>query len=80
MQNNPEAWAQRNQDITGIAASLYLEQFHQRGEGQRMVPISEQAITSQQQVADAFYEHQLIRQQVNVRPLWRNDFKQILES
>jgi sulfonate transport system substrate-binding protein len=80
VQNNPQAWAQRNQEITGIAADLYLEQFHQRGEAQRIVPITEQAITSQQQVADAFFEHQLIRQPVDVRPLWRDDFKQILGS
>lgn len=80
VQDNPQAWAQRNQDITGIDAALYLDQFRLRGEAQRMVPVSEQSIASQQQVADAFFEHQLIRQQVDVRPLWRNDFKQILES
>ncbi|SQF98775.1 aliphatic sulfonate ABC transporter periplasmic substrate-binding protein [Paucimonas lemoignei] len=80
VQSNPQAWAQRNQDITGIGADLYLEQFRLRGEGQRVVPVSEQAIASEQRVADGFFEHQLIRQSVDVRPLWRNDFKHILES
>ncbi|MCO8163723.1 ABC transporter substrate-binding protein [Pseudomonas sp. 21LCFQ010] len=77
---NPEAWAQRSSELTGISAELYLRQFRERGQPVRLAPISEPAIVSAQQVADSFFEHRLIRQRVDVRPLWRDDFKTILEA
>lgn len=77
---NPEAWAQHSAELTGISADLYLRQFRERGAPIRLEPISEPAIVSAQQVADSFFEHRLIRQRVDVRPLWRDDFKTILEA
>ena len=80
VRNHPEAWAQRCAEQTGIAAELYLQQFRQRAQPVSLGAINEQAISCAQQVADTFFENQLIRQPVDVRPLWRDDFKPILES
>jgi sulfonate transport system substrate-binding protein len=77
---HPQAWAQRCTEQTGIAAELYLQQFQQRARPVRLGAINEQAIDSAQQVADTFFDNQLIRQPVAVRPLWRDDFNSILES
>lgn len=77
---NPEAWAQRSSELTGISAALYLRQFRERRQPLRLEPINEAAIASAQQVADSFYDNKLIRQRVDVRPLWRDDFKSILEA
>ena len=80
VEKHPEAWAQSNEQLTGIAADLYLKQLRQRGTPQRLGPITEQAIADQQKVADTFFENRLIRQPVDVRPLWRTDFTQFLDT
>jgi len=80
VEKHPEAWAQSNEQLTGIAADLYLKQLRQRGTPQRLGPVTEQAITDQQKVADTFFENRLIRQPVDVRPLWRTDFTQFLDT
>jgi len=80
VEKHPEAWAQSNEQLTGIAADLYLKQLQQRGTPQRLGPVTEQAITDQQKVADSFFENRLIRQPVDVRPLWRTDFTQFLDT
>lgn len=77
---HPQAWAQRCSEQSGIAAELYLQQFRQRAQPVRLGAVNEQAIASAQQVADTFFDNQLIRQPVDVRPLWRDDFNPILES
>jgi sulfonate transport system substrate-binding protein len=77
---HPEAWARRCQEQSGIAAELYLQQLRQRALPVRLGAINEQAIASAQQVADTFFDNQLIRQPVDLRQLWRDDFSPILES
>jgi sulfonate transport system substrate-binding protein len=77
---HPERWAQRSEALTGIDRELYLRQFRQRSQPTRLVGTDDSAIAAQQQVADLFYENRLISQSVDVRPLWRNDFNQILNS
>lgn len=77
---HPQAWAQRCTEQTGIATELYLQQFQERARPVGLGAINEQAIDSAQQVADTFFDNQLIRQPVDVRPLWRDDFNSILES
>lgn len=77
---NPEAWAAHIAELTGIEAALYLRQFRERAQPVSLGPISEPAIVSAQGVADTFFENRLIRQRVDVRPLWRDDFKPFLEA
>ena len=77
---HPERWARRSEALTGIDRELYLRQFRQRSQPTRLVGTDDSAIAAQQKVADLFYENRLISQSVDVRPLWRNDFNQILNS
>ncbi|MDB5980960.1 MAG: aliphatic sulfonate transporter substrate-binding protein [Pseudomonas sp.] len=80
IETHPEDWATRSAALTGIRKELYLEQFQRRSQPAQLVAIDEQAIAAQQRVADAFYTHQLIRQPVDVRPLWHSDFSYLLNS
>ena len=77
---NPEGWAQRSAVLTGIRRELYLEQFQRRSQPAQLVAVDEQAIAAQQRVADAFYTNHLIRQPVDVRPLWHSNFTYLLNS
>jgi sulfonate transport system substrate-binding protein len=77
---NPEAWAQRSAALTGLPIQLYIEQFQRRSQPAQLVAVDDQAIAAQQRVADAFYTNQLIRQPVDVRPLWNSEFNHLLNS
>lgn len=77
---HPQAWAEHIASLTGIAADLYLRQFRERDRPVSLEPISEPAIRSAQHVADTFFENRLVRQRVEVRPLWQDDFKPFLEA
>ncbi|WP_297838027.1 ABC transporter substrate-binding protein [Pseudomonas sp.] len=77
---NPEAWAQRSAALTGLPIRLYTEQFQRRSQPAQLVAVDDQAIAAQQRVADAFYTNQLIRQPVDVRPLWNSEFNHLLNS
>ncbi|WP_455923749.1 ABC transporter substrate-binding protein [Pseudomonas putida] len=80
VQGHADAWATRSAKLTGIDRQLYLQQFQRRSQPAQLVPIDDAAIASQQQVADLFYANQLLRQAVDVRPLWRDDFHHLLNS
>ena len=77
---HPDRWAARSEALTGIDQALYLRQFQQRSRPGRLVGVDAATISSQQQVADLFYQNHLIRQSVDARPLWRDDFNPILNS
>ncbi|TFY84645.1 ABC transporter substrate-binding protein [Pseudomonas kairouanensis] len=77
---HPERWAERSEALTGIDRALYLRQFQQRSRPGRLLGFDAAAISSQQQVADLFYQNHLISQSVDATPLWRDDFNPILNS
>ncbi|WP_237142510.1 hypothetical protein [Pseudomonas azotoformans] len=76
----PNAGPERSEALTGIDRALYLRQFQQRSRPARLVGTDADTLHSQQQVADLFYQNHLIRQRVDARPLWRDDFNPILNS
>ncbi|MBO9710158.1 MAG: ABC transporter substrate-binding protein [Caulobacter sp.] len=63
-------WARVRSEATGIPAELYLREFQERSGPTRLIKISDAAISSQQNVADAFAKAGLIPVKVDVRPLW----------
>lgn len=63
-------WAKVRGEATGVPAELYLREFQERSGPTRLIRISEAAIASQQEVADAFAAAGLIPAKVDVRPLW----------
>ncbi len=80
IESHPEQWALRSETLTGIPRELYLQQFEQRSQPARIRPVEDAAIEAQQQVADVFYESGLIRQKVDVRPLWDKQFSELLSG
>ncbi|MEH1832832.1 MAG: hypothetical protein V7L29_12305 [Nostoc sp.] len=71
-----ETWAKSYASAIGIDESIILEQAKQE-EKQRHVqvlPTSDEAIASQQEVADTFAEAGVLPAKVSVKPLWDNTF------
>ncbi|MBV8684132.1 MAG: ABC transporter substrate-binding protein [Caulobacteraceae bacterium] len=59
---------------TGVPAQLYMQQFAERSARSTLLPVSQAAIASQQNVADAFFRAGVIPAKVDVRPLWDASF------
>ena len=75
-ESNLETWAKSYASAIGIDESIVLEQAKQE-ENQRHVqilPTSDEAIASQQEVADTFAEAGVLPAKVSVKPLWDNTF------
>ncbi|CAM3921799.1 putative aliphatic sulfonates-binding protein [Pseudomonas reidholzensis] len=78
IEQHPEQWAARSEQLTKIPKALYLQQFEQRSQPARLKAVDEAAIVAQQEVADVFHESGLIRRKVDVRPLWDAQFTELL--
>lgn len=82
------AWAAAHQDEwaaviakdIGVPLDYVLDQFERKSAVYSLRPVSEEAIASQQAVADLFTEQKLIPQKVDVRPLWDNRYNSIIEE
>jgi sulfonate transport system substrate-binding protein len=75
---NPSHWARKIANLTGADEALFLEQRRQRSEATRLLPVSDAAIRSHQQVADTFLEHGVLNRRVDVAPLWDRSFNEVL--
>ncbi|RYD17788.1 MAG: hypothetical protein EOP89_18330 [Lysobacteraceae bacterium] len=71
---NPAAWATALAKDTGVPEAIWLQQFRERSSDPRIVPVTDAAIASQQQVADRFATAKVIPTKVDVRPLWSTTF------
>ncbi|WP_095153646.1 ABC transporter substrate-binding protein [Pseudomonas sp. Irchel 3E13] len=80
VEHNPQAWAERNEKLTGISRELYLQQFNQRQRPSRLLPVSEADILAQQRIADLFHDSGLIRQALDVRGFWDERFNLLLSG
>lgn len=80
VEHNPQAWAERNETLTGISRELYLQQFNQRQRPSRLLPVGEADILAQQRIADLFHDSGLIRQPVDVRGFWDERFTLLLSG
>ncbi|QLF94667.1 ABC transporter substrate-binding protein [Pseudomonas sp. ABC1] len=78
IESHPRQWAERSERLTGIPRELYLRQFERRSQPARLKLVEDSDIEAQQQVADLFHESGLIRQKVDVRPLWDRRFTELL--
>lgn len=67
---NPAAWATALAKDTGVPEAIWLQQFRERSSDPRIMPVTDAAIASQQQVADRFATAKVIPAKVDVRPLW----------
>ncbi|KAF0812648.1 putative aliphatic sulfonates-binding protein [Andreprevotia sp. IGB-42] len=75
---NPEKWAARSAQITGVPKAIFLDEFRQRSTAPRLVKVDDAAIRSQQGVADLFADAGVIPKRVNVAPLWDKRLNDVL--
>lgn len=73
---NPEQWAKITAENTKQPVEQALKTY-QDGEAMRptkVIPVSKEAIASQQDIADVFLSVGLLEEKVNVEPLWNDGF------
>ncbi|MFJ4452660.1 ABC transporter substrate-binding protein [Pseudomonas sp. NPDC089392] len=80
VEQHPQAWAERNERLTGIPRALYQQQFDQRRLPCRLLPVSQDAIAAQQRIADLFHDSGLLRQPLQVRRFWDERFNLLLSG
>jgi sulfonate transport system substrate-binding protein len=71
---NPDKWAARSAQISGVPSRLFLDQFRDRTEPFHFSSMTNDAVQSQQQVADVFADAGLLRRRVDVNDLWDRTF------
>lgn len=71
-----EAWSKNYAKAIGVDETFVLKEAKERLKQRRsqVLPVSQQAIASQQDVADTFYRAGVIPTKVNVKPLWDGSF------
>lgn len=82
------AWAAAHQDEwaaiiakdIGVPLDDVRDQFERKSDVYSLRPVTEEAITSQQAVANLFVEQKLVPKRVDVRPLWDKRYNSIIEE
>ncbi|HUD91814.1 MAG TPA: ABC transporter substrate-binding protein [Sphingobium sp.] len=69
-----EQWAGIIAQDIGVPRDYVLDQFKRKSATYELRPVTDQAIASQQQVADLFFRQKLLPKAVDVRPLWDAQF------
>jgi sulfonate transport system substrate-binding protein len=73
-----DRWARVRSEATGVNAAYYQQEFKERSTPFKLTAISDDAIASQQAVADTFAAAGVIPAKVDVRPLWDPRLKSYL--
>jgi sulfonate transport system substrate-binding protein len=82
------AWQQQHWDEYAVLLAKEIDvplkyaqdQVQNRSGPTTLLPVSDAAVRSQQEVADVFFEAGLIPKRVDVRPLWDDSFNRVIES
>ncbi|MCW1383565.1 ABC transporter substrate-binding protein [Novosphingobium sp. KCTC 2891] len=77
--NQPE-WARIVAKEIGVPVADVEDQFRRKSDNFSLRPVSEEAIRSQQEVADVFTGAGLLPRRVDVRPLWNTTFNHVLKE
>jgi sulfonate transport system substrate-binding protein len=72
--NNPEPWAAKSAQLLGVDKAVFLDMFNNRSQPSRIIEVNDQAITSQQEVADLFFDAGVLSERLDVSPLWDKNF------
>ena len=75
MNNNPEPWAAKSAQLLGVDKAVFLDMYNSRSQPYKLIEVNEQAIASQQEVADLFFSAGVLSQRLDVSPLWDRQFK-----
>lgn len=65
-----DEWAAIIAADIGVPRDYVLDQFRRKSASYELRPVTDEAIASQQQVADLFFRQKLLPRAVDVRPLW----------
>lgn len=77
---NQAVWAEVVAGSIGVPVEQVRDQFRRKSATFELRPVTDEAIASQQQVADVFASAGLIPKKVDVRPLWDSRFNPILKE
>ncbi|MEH1922122.1 hypothetical protein [Nostoc sp.] len=74
--SNIDKWSKTYAQSIGVDEKIVLEDAKEGVKQRRsqLLPISQKAIASQQDVADTFYRAGVIPSKVDVKPLWDGSF------
>lgn len=73
--NNPEPWAAKSAQLLGVDKAVFLDMHNSRSQPTKIIEVNEQAIASQQEVADLFFEAGVLSERLDVSPLWDRNFR-----
>ncbi|MEE4697860.1 ABC transporter substrate-binding protein [Pseudomonas alliivorans] len=73
--DHPEAWAEKSGKLLGIDKAVFADQIANRSQPWKLRAIDDQAIASQQEVADVFFEAGVLSERIDVSPLWDREFQ-----
>jgi len=73
--NNPEPWAAKSAQLLGVDKAVFLDMYNNRSQPWKVVEVSDQAIASQQEVADLFFNAGVLNERLDVSPLWDRNFR-----
>ena len=77
---DPDRWSKARAAATGGSAADYREEIAERSAPFTLLPISDEAIASQQAVADVFAKAGVIPAHVDVKPIWDGGFASALKA
>lgn len=73
--NNPEPWATKSAQLLGVDKAVFLDMHNSRSQPYKIIEVNDQAIASQQEVADLFFDAGVLSERLDVSPLWDKNFK-----
>lgn len=74
---DPDRWAAARAATTGVPSIYYRQELREQSTTPALLPVTDDAIRSQQAVADAFAEAKVIPARVDVKPLWDRSFSDV---
>ncbi|EJM21771.1 ABC-type nitrate/sulfonate/bicarbonate transport system, periplasmic component [Pseudomonas sp. GM18] len=73
--NNPEPWATKSAQLLGVDKAVFLDMYNSRSQPYKIIEVNDQAIASQQEVADLFFDSGVLSERLDVSPLWDRNFR-----
>jgi sulfonate transport system substrate-binding protein len=73
--NNPEPWATKSAQLLGVDKAVFLDMHNSRSQPYKIIEVNDQAIASQQEVADLFFDSGVLSERLDVSPLWDRNFR-----
>ncbi|WP_097303583.1 ABC transporter substrate-binding protein [Pseudomonas chlororaphis] len=72
--DNPEPWASKSAQLLGVDKAVFLDMYNNRSQPSQIIAVNDQAIASQQAVADLFFDAGVLSERLDVSPLWDRSF------